>query len=459
MDRIKNLFSRAVGFAQRDIWRIRVTELPPGKSFFINTLRVLILSLRGFDEDKCQLRAASLTFYSLISIVPVAAMVFGIAKGFGFEKMLQSQLQEKLAGHEEVFNKIVLFSHSLLENTKGGVLVGVGLVILFWAVIKVLGQIEDSFNDIWGIKEKRTIGRKFGDYLSIMLICPVLLILSSSVTVFVASQAAMLMEKITLLGVFKPLIMILLKMFPFFLLWGIFTFIYLFMPNTKVRFSAGLLGGVVAGTIFQLIQWFYITFQVGVAGYNAIYGSFAALPLFLVWLQLSWLVVLYGAELSFASQNVDTYEFEPDALQASHRLKTLLSLQVAHHQIHIFAGAGAPPVPRQISSDLGIPIRLVNEILFELVNCGILSVTEVGNNRERAYQPARDIQNLTIQQVIEAMDLHGINAPPFANTPAFAALSNALTSFGEAIERMPENKPLKELGDKAKLNVHEGAVA
>lgn len=445
MDRTKNLFSRAVGFTQRDIWRIRVTELPPGKSFFIKILRVLILSIRGFDEDKCQLRASSLTFYSLISIVPVAAMVFGIAKGFGFEKMLQSQLQEKLAGHEEVFDKIVQFSHSLLENTKGGLLAGVGLVILFWAVIKVLGQIEDSFNDIWGIKEQRTIGRKFGDYLSVMLIGPVMIVLSSSVTVFVASQATLLMDKIALLGLFKPLIVILLEALPFFLLWCLFTFIYLFMPNTKVRFSAGLLGGVVAGTIFQLIQWFYVTFQVGVAGYNAIYGSFAALPLFLVWLQLSWLVVLYGAELSFASQNVDTYEFEPDALQASHRLKTLLSLQVAHHLIHIFAKGGAPPTPRQISSDLSIPIRLVNEILFQLESCGILSVTEAGDAKERAYQPARDIQNLTIHEVMEAMDLYGVNALPFAHTPAFAALSNALISFGEAIERMPENKPLKEL--------------
>ena len=280
MNTIGQLFSKAVGFAKQDIWRIRRTELPPGKSFFINLLRVLILSIRGFDEDKCQLRASALTFYSLISIVPVAAMAFGIAKGFGFEKMLETQLRDKLAGQEEVLDNIIQFSHSLLENTKGGLLAGVGLIVLFWAVVKVLGQIEDSINDIWGIKERRTLGRKFSDYLSLMLICPVLVILSSSVTVFVTTQVTLIMEKITFLGVFSPLVFFLLKLLPFGLLWGLFTFLYLFMPNTKVRFTSGLLAGIIAGTIFQVVQWAYITFQIGAANYNAIYGSFAAFRFF-----------------------------------------------------------------------------------------------------------------------------------------------------------------------------------
>ena len=434
-----------MGFAQKDIWQIRLTELSPGKSFLINLLRVLILSIRGFDENKCQLRASALTFYSLISIVPVAAMAFGIAKGFGLAKILETQLRNKLAGHEEVFNKIVQFSGSLLENTKGGLIAGVGLIVLFWAVIKVLGQIEEAFNDIWGIKEKRSLGRKLGDYLSIMLICPVLIILASSVTVFVTTQVTLILEKITILGVFSPLIFLLLELLPFLLLSGLFTFIYLFMPNTKVRLPAGLLGGIVAGVLFQTVQWAYITFQVGAASYNAIYGSFAALPLFLVWLQISWLIVLYGAELSFAHQNVDTYEFEPDARQTSHRLKTLLSLQIAHHLVQTFAKDEPPPTARQISRDLEIPIRLVNEILFELVSSGILSVTETKLDKERAFQPAQDIHNLTIQHVIESMELRGINAMPFAHTPAYTKLADALASFGKAIEKLPDNKPLKEL--------------
>jgi membrane protein len=445
MNSIGALFTRAADFAKQDIWRIRRTELPPGKFFFINLLRVLILSVRGFDEDKCQLRASALTFYSLVSVVPVAAMAFGIAKGFGFEKILEAQLQEKLAGHEEVINNIIRFSHSLLENTKGGLIGGIGLVVLFWAVIKVLGQIENSFNDIWGIKEERTLGRKFGDYLSVMLVAPILLIVSSGVAVFVTTQVNLIIEKIAILGAFEPLMLLLLKLFPFAIVGSLFTFLYIFMPNTNVRLSSGLIAGVIAGSIFQIAQWIYITFQVGAAKYNAIYGSFAALPLFLAWLQLSWLIVLYGAELSFAYQNVDTYEFEPDARQASHRFRTLLSLQIAHYLIKKFAAGETSPTNRQISGDLGIPIRLVNEILFDLVESGIVCETQTERQKVQGFQPARDISNLTIQNTIDAMESRGINTLPIAHDDASVALMESLESFRQAIEKLPANKPLRDI--------------
>ena len=436
---------KVIDFLKQDIWRIRSTSLSPGKSFSLKLVRVLLLSLRGFDEDKCQLRASALTFYSLISIVPVAAMAFGIAKGFGLEKVLEEQLRNKLAGHEDILANVIQFSHSLLANTQGGLIAGVGVVVLFWAVLKVLGQIEYSFNDIWGIKEKRSLGRMFGDYLSLMLVCPVILILSGGVTVFVTTQVNLIMEKFTLLGSFSPIIFFLLRLLPYTLMWGLFTFLYVFMPNTKVKLSAGLLAGIIAGTIFQIVQWVYITFQIGVVQYNAIYGSFAALPLFLAWLQLSWLIVLYGAELSFAYQNVDTYEFEPDALQASHRLRTLLSLQMTHHLIQNFTQGEKPSTAREISNRLEIPIRFVNEILFNLVKSNILTVTEIEGGGEHGYQPARDTNTFTIQYVIDAMEKKGLNNMPFTHAPEFAALSASVEAFGKAIEKLPENKLLKEL--------------
>lgn len=436
--------NKGIGFVKNDIWRIHRTKLPPGKSFFIKHLRVLILSIRGFDEDKCQLRASALTFYSLISIVPVVAMAFGIAKGFGFEKILELQLRSKFTGQEEVLNNVLNFSHSLLENTKGGLIAGIGLIVLFWAVVKVLGQIEDSFNDIWGVKERRTLSRKFSDYLSLMLICPVIIILSSGLTVFITTQITLIMEKITLLGMFSSLIFSLLKLLPYGLLWGLFTFLYLFMPNTRVRFTSGLLAGIISGTIFQVLQWGYITFQVGAAQYNAIYGSFAAFPLFLVWLQLSWLIVLYGAELSFAHQNVDTYEFEPDALQASHRLKTLLSLLIAHHLIKNFIRNVAPLTALQISHHLEIPIRLVNDILFTLEQSNIIVDTSIEGSGERGFQPARDINVLTIRYIMDAMERKGLNTIPFSQTPEFATLAETLEIFGSTIDKLPTNRPLKD---------------
>lgn len=443
MDAIRKEIKKTRDFIKHDIWRIRRTKLPPGKSFFLNLLRVLILSIRSFDEDKCALHASALTFYTMISIVPVAAMAFGIAKGFGFEKMLVEQLRDKLAGHEDILANVIQFSHSLLQNTQGGVIAGIGLILLFWSVLQVLGQIENSFNDIWGIKQQRTIARKFGDYLSLMLICPVLIILSGSVTVFITTQVTLITEKVAILGNLSFLVFLLLKLLPYTLLWGVFTFLYIFMPNTKVRFSSGLLAGVITGTIYQVLQWVYITFQIGIASYNAIYGSFAALPLFMAWLQLSWRVVLYGAEISFAHQNVDTYEFEPDARQASHRIKTLLSLQITHHLIRNFIRREKPLTDRDISNQLEIPIRLVNEILFDLVKCRIVSVTDTEG--ERGYQPALDINALSIQYVIDAMEQQGANTMPFAHTPEFETLSVLLDTFGKTIERLPDNKLLKDL--------------
>jgi membrane protein len=435
----------ASAFIKHDVWRIRRSQLSPGKSFSLNIVRVLLLSIRGFDEDKCNLRASALTFYSLISIVPVVAMAFGIAQGFGLEKVLEEQLRSKLAGHEEIIVNVIQFSHSLLENTKGGLIAGIGLVVLFWAVLKMLGQIEDSFNDIWGVKEKRTIGRMFADYLSLMLICPFILVLSSGVTVFVATQVTMILDKFAILGSFSSIVFFLLELLPYTLMWGLFTFLYVFMPNTKVRFASGLLAGIITGTIFQIVQLGYVTFQVGVVKYNAIYGSFAALPLFLVWLQLSWLIVLYGAELAFAHQNVDTYEFEPDVLQASHRFKTLLALQITAHLIKNFIKGERPVTAREISNKMEIPLRFVNEIIFELNKSNIISASEIEGDGDHGYQPAIDINVLTIQYVINAMEKRGINEMPFTSNTEFAHLSDSMDAFGKKIEQLPDNKLLKEL--------------
>jgi len=436
---------KAVKFVKHDAWSIRRSQLPPGKSISLKLLRVLLLSVRGFDEDKCQLRASALTFYSLVSIVPVAAMVFGIAKGFGFEKVLETQLRDKLAGQEEILAKVIQFSHSLLSNTKGGLIAGVGLVVLLWAVIKVLGQIEYSFNDIWKVREKRTIGRMFSDYLALMLVCPVVIILSSGVTVFITTQVNLIVEKFTILGNFSAFIFSLLKLSPYFLMWILFTFLYIFMPNTKVRFTSGLFAGIIIGTVFQIVQWVYITFQVGVVKYNAIYGSFAALPLFLAWLQLSWLIVLYGAEISFAYQNTDDYEFEAEILQASHRLRILLSLQMTIHLIKNFIHGEKPMTDIALSDTSGIPIRFIKEILAQLVQSDIVSVVKLAGKEESAYQPAVDANVLTIRYVIDAIEKRGINSTPFTDHPEFSALSGSLDSFGKNLERLPENKLLKEM--------------
>lgn len=436
---------KVINFIKADIWRIRLKSRSRGKSFLIKQLRVILLALRGFNEDKCQLRASALTYYSLLSIVPIFAMAFGIAKGFGFEKLLQVQVLDKLPGQEEVLKQIIDFAYTLLENTKGGVVAGIGVAVLFWTVIKVLGNIERSFNDIWGIKEARKIGRRLSDYLSVLLICPVLIIVSSSATVFIATQIKFITEKISILGVVSPAIFLLLKLLPYTIIWVLFSFVYAFMPNTKVNLKSAIVAGIVAGSLYEIVQWSYITFQIGAAKYNAIYGSFAALPLFLVWLQISWLIVLFGSEIAFAHQNVEMYEFEPDCLHASYAFKRLLSLRIAHLIVKNFSEGNKPFTITQIAHTLEIPIRLLRELLYELAQGGILSEIKAERDEEKVFQPARDIHTLTIKSVIDALEKKGIDNIPIAQSKDLKALSENLNKVADIFAESSANKLLKEI--------------
>lgn len=437
--------SKAVQYLKTDIWRIRRESLPRSQSLLIRNLRVIMLTLRGLTEDRWQLRASALTYYSILSVVPALAMVFGIAKGFGFETALESQLLSKLEGHEEVVSRIVQFAQGLLENVRGGLMAGIGLAVLFWVIIMLLSHIENAFNDIWGVKKARTALRKVTDYLAMMLIGPVLFLLASTTTVLVTSGLRFAVEKISLLTVVSPPIFFLLNLTPYAALWILFTFLYVFMPNTKVRFVSAALGGVIAGTLYQVFQWGYINFQFGVSRYNAVYGSFAALPLFFVWLQISWLIVLLGAEISFAHQNVDTYEFEQDCRGASHVLKRLVALRIVHMLVKHFQDGEEELTAEGIAHYLEMPIVLVNTILFDLVASRLVAEVRWSDDQSAAYQPARDPNTITIKSVIDALEKNGTSDLPIRRSDELERLASALQSFDDLIEKSPENVWLKDI--------------
>jgi membrane protein len=440
-----NVISKFIRFLTIDLWRIPLRKLPRSRSILIRQLRIIALAVRGFDEDKCQLRASALTFYSLLAIVPIVAMVFGIAKGFGIEKMLETQLVERLQGQEEVIKRVIEFAHSLLEKTKGGIVAVVGVVLLFWTIIMVLSNIENSFNDIWGIKKSRGFARKFSDYLAIMLIAPVLIIMPGSITLAITSQFEFIMQKISLLGVIGPFLFVALKLVPCMVIWVFLSFMYVFMPNTKVNLRSAILGGIVAGTIYQVMQVMYIRSQILLARYGAIYGSFAALPLFLIWLQISWLIVLLGAEISFAHQNVETYEFEPDSLKASYSFKKLVSLMATNLLAKNFAGGNKPLTAAQISHKLEMPMRLINTVLYELVEAGILSEVRPNDYKSVAYQPAQDLDKLTVKYVIDAMEKRGSDNIPVVESKELAKISECLDEFGKTLEKSSANVLLKDI--------------
>jgi len=436
---------KARQFVKRDIWVIPPEQHSPPKYFLIRQLKIILIAIRGFTHDKIQLRASALTFYTLLSIVPVVAMLFGIASGFGFEKTLEKIIVEKFQNQKEVMDWIIKFAQNFLQNANGGVIAGFGIVLLFWSVMRVLGNIEQSFNDIWQIKVSRPLVRKFTDYLSIMLLAPIFFILSSSLTVYISTQIAEITNESLLLHALGPLLYFLLNLIPYVLVWMVFTLIYMVMPNTKVVFSSALIAGIIAGSMFQILQWGYIQFQIGVNRYSAIYGGFAAFPLFLIWLQISWLIVLLGAEISFANQNVENYEYEEESLHISQYYKRILALYIARHIIKNFETGDDPLTATRISQKLQIPIRIVREILYELVQTKILSETITASPRERAYQPAKDIHTLTVHLVMDALEKHGSHELPIIESNELSKITEIQRSFSKVIKKSPSNILLKEI--------------
>ena len=439
------MVARIVRFLKYDIWNMQLEQISRTRAFFLKFARVVVLSVRGFDEDKCVLRASALTFYTTLSIVPVLAMAFGVAKGFGVETLLERQLLERMQGHDEIAQYIIGFSSSMLENTRGGMVAGGGIVLLFWAVIKLLGNIESSFNAIWGVKKGRSLSRKCCDYLSAMLLCPLLLIMASGINVLISSQVRVIIENLPLLEIVGPMVFTLLQLLPYCVMWGLLTFVYMFMPNTGVRFSAALAGGIVAGTLYQVVQLVYISFQIGVAQYNAICGGFAVLPLFLIWLNLSWLIVLLGAEISFAFQHADTYEFEPECRSLSPGYRRLMTLWVMHALVKRFEQGQPATGVDEISRMLRMPARLVQQIMSDLTQCGMVAEVSAAGVVRVGYQPARDIAGITIASVLEALDACGGSALPVLKNDQLVCLEQSLDRFMALVAGSPDNRALAAL--------------
>jgi membrane protein len=434
-----------IDFLREGVWRVRARELPRHRAMLLGALRVVVLALRGFSEDRCQLRASALTFYTLLSIVPVAAMAFGIAKGFGFERNLRAVIESRLEGHEEIAAQIIGFADTMLQSTRGGLVAGAGVLLLFWAVIRLLGNIEKSLNDIWGVRKGRTLGRKLVDYLALMLIGPVLLIAASSVTVYVSGQLATVSREIPGVSAVSPLILTLAKAAPVVVIWLLCSFIYAFLPNTHVRVRGAAAGGIVAGTLYQLVQWLYIAFQVGVARYNAIYGSFAALPLFLAWIQISWMIVLLGAEVAFALDHEKRYELEREVGDVSVRFHRLVALRIVQLCARAFEDGRPAPDDETLAEWIATPVRLVREVLFDLVRAGVLTEIAAGEAETVRYQPARGVAGLTIKSVLEALDTAGRDALPGTDEEGLEALRQRLGALDRLVEQAPENARLIDL--------------
>jgi len=437
--------ARVSKFLRTDIWRISLTETRGARRVALYVARMLLIAAKEFIHDKCTLWASQLTYYSLLAIVPVFALAFAVAKGFGLEAYLHQLIQNHLSGQVEFINRVLQYSHNLLSNTRGEVLAGAGAALLIWSVYRIIDTAENAFNSIWEVEQKRPLGRKLSDYLALMLISPVLLVIASSAMVVAAAQINQLMTSFDYLGPIAPLVDFIITIVPYAVLWFLLSLLYIFLPNTKVRFLSGLLGGVCAGTAFVAIQAMYITFQIGVARFNAIYGSFAALPLLIVWLYVSWLVVLVGFELAYAHQHVHIYEYEPDIKRASASFRMLASLQAMHAIVKNFQHGGEPLTTSDITRRLSIPPLLAGEILASLRAAGLVVAVALEADSERAFHPAQDIDIYTIASVQRALTHSGIAALPMAESASLDRFRSALQAFETLIENTQDNVRLKDI--------------
>ncbi len=438
--RISEFFKMLWHFFTYDIWRLTENEVSGIQHKLINLIKVVFLSVRRYNEDDLQNKASALTYNTLLCIVPIFAIIFGIARGFGLQKNLQDELGYYFEAQSDILKKMTVFVDSYLNYTQTGVFIGIGLFFLFFTAMSLITTIENSFNDIWQVKKGRTFWRKLTDYFSMLLILPTLILSSSGISIYISTQISEYQ-----LFFLDPLLKIIIRFSPYVLTWLLFTCIYIYLPNTKVKIKNAMLAGIVTGTVFQIFQFFYINGQIWMSKYNAIFGSFAALPLLLLWVQFSWLIVLIGAELAFAVQNIENYDFETDTKHVTHRYKDFLIIVITSVIAKQFAEGKQPYTADEISKNFNIPLRLTRQILNILLEIKV--ITETTNEMERSicYQPAVDINILSVGYLFDKIEREGSENFKIDKNQQFKAHWEQLLKMKESTKEMNKNVLLKDL--------------
>ena len=280
------------------------------KGYLREIYRKFYLTIRFFTEKRVMTQASALSYSTLLAIVPILAVVFAIARGFGYNKYIELWFRESLSTQPQVADIIVGFVNSYLVHTQSGIFLGVGLVFMLYSVLMLISNIEDTFNQIWQLSSTRPIIRSITNYLAICFLFPIIIVVSTGLSIFMETVADT-MDGFRILG---PAIRRMLSLAPCVLMSLMFIILYVYMPNTKVRFSSAIVPGILAGIAMQVLQLAYIHSQIWVTGYNAIYGSFAALPLFMLWIQISWTICLFGAQLTFTNENMNRIGFNLESL-------------------------------------------------------------------------------------------------------------------------------------------------
>ena len=381
-----------VRYAVTGVWN------DPRRTAKVRVVKIGNLAVRSFFDRDLQLRSMSLTYSTVLSIVPAFALLVAIGRGFGLSDLLQDPLYNFFPSQHQVISTGLQFVDSYLSSATQGLFVGVGIVVLLWTISSLLSYIEDAFNTIWHVKQQRSFFQKITDYIAICLIIPILMICSSGVSIFMST---VIQDNIHL-PFLTPMINNLLELVPLVLTWLAFTLSYFLIPNTKVQFKYAAISGTIIAIGFLVLQELFLSGQIYVSKYNAIYGSFAFLPLLLIWLQLVWTITLAGAVICFSSQNIFEFSFASEISRISNNYKWRLTLAVMTIAVQRFLKEKMPLTPHQIAVEYGLPITLVSDAAHKLVGCGLLmKVVTKGSDDEFAIAPGIEPSRITIGLVME----------------------------------------------------------
>lgn len=395
---------KIIWFLQVGMWRIDPEELSPVRRLVYEVFKILYLAIRFFTTKRVLTQASALTYSTLLAIVPICAVVFAIARGFGYNKYIEVWFRDALSSQPQAADVIIGFVNSYLVHTKSGVFLGIGLLFMLYTVLMLVSNIEQTFNEIWQVKKSRSIFRTFTDYMAMFFMFPILIVVSSGLSIFLATVADSLPDFL-LLG---PVVRWLIDLSPYVLMSLLFIALYVFMPNTHVRVRNAIAPGILAGIAMQWLQYFYIHSQIWMTSYNAIYGSFAALPLFMLWIQISWTICLFGAELSYTSQNLDYYDYDTHTEDISHRYRIMLSAILMSRICRRFADGRRPYTIEELRAETGIPIRIANDLVYLLIESRLLieiSSDEKGESSQ--YVPAESLDNLSLGVMIDRIEAQG----------------------------------------------------
>lgn len=395
--RIKNWLQ----FLTDGIWRITEDEISPVRRQIYSCIKIVYLSVNQFLNDRIQIRTSALTYSTLLSIIPILAILFAIARGFGFDALMEIQLRKGVASQQSEL--IISWINSYLEHAQSGIFIGIGLIMLLWTVLILTDNIERSFNAIWQVKHPRSVFRKITDYFSMILLLPLLIVISSGLTIFMTTY----IKNMDNFLVLAPILKFLVRLTPYALTWGMFIGLYIFIPNTKVKLKHAWFPGILAGTAFQAFQFFYVNSQIWVSNYNAIYGSFAAIPMFLLWTQISWTICLFGAEMSYVNQNLGSFDFGKESANISRRYHDFFCTIILSAICKSFAEEKTPYSAEEISKQYKIPIRLTKRILYELQDIHLIFETIEEKKGDVRYLPGIDINKLTVGTLLEKLDSAG----------------------------------------------------